>query len=393
MDKNILKYEEIWCTKMGFRNPYLDPYDHHITSSAVTGDHSAYRKFPENKKVYDKLWVAKTQGLKCGKLESLKGKETSVEYPIFIKPRWGHLSAASKNCFKINNSNQLVKYMDYPDMMWSEFIDGREGMTDFLLLNGRIVWQITYIYSKEQNGFTDVYKYISPYTPTPPNIEQWARDYVVGHTGFLNIQYRKNKIIEVGLRPARGGMYIIGADCPALSKNIYNVLDKGFWDESLEPSLMFEPYYVYKCYTRIPIVYLWPQYLLDLCIPLMTDMPLYEYYFEPVNNEGLVFMQFMHKNHEMGMRAKLCIEIMFAITQLIFIFTFVAIIYSMFQMKGIIKYIVFIFFICVWITRFLNPMYVNYNCYKAYMQMFIGKHSLTSQEEFDAKTEKIKSSL
>ena len=52
---------------------------------------------------------------------------------------------------------------------------------------------------------------MSPKTPAPINIEYWVRDHINGHTGFVNVQYRKNKIIEVGLRPARAGMYIIGA--------------------------------------------------------------------------------------------------------------------------------------------------------------------------------------
>ena len=39
--------------------------------------------------------------------------------------------------------------------MWSEFIDGTEGMTDYITVNGRIVWQLTYIYSDEQQGFAD----------------------------------------------------------------------------------------------------------------------------------------------------------------------------------------------------------------------------------------------
>jgi len=137
--KLITGNEEEWCKKMGYRNPYLDPYSHHITSTAVPGDHTAYRKFPENRHVYDKLWIAQTQKMRCGRLEDLKGKETNVKYPIFIKPRWGHLSASSKNCFKIKDSSSLNQYIDYPDMMWSEFVDGTEGMTDFLLLNGRIV--------------------------------------------------------------------------------------------------------------------------------------------------------------------------------------------------------------------------------------------------------------
>lgn len=388
--RDILKYEEQWCNQMGYRNPYLDPYDHHITSSTVTGDHAAYRRFPENRHVYDKLWVAKTQRLRCGQLEELKNKEGNIKYPIFIKPRWGHLSAASKNCYKITSQSQLSKYLDYPDMMWSEFINGTEGMTDFLLLNGRIVWQITYIYSDEQNGFTDVYKYVSPYTRPIPSIEQWARDHVHGHTGFVNIQYRKDKIIEVGLRPARSGMYIIGADCPALSKNIYNIIDRHFWDETLEPQLMFKPFYVYKCYTTVPILYLWPQKLIDTLIPSLTDMPLYEYYFEPVNNEGVVFFQFMHRDFNKGLKAKRIIEVLFVMTQLLFFLTFLIIIYTLFTCKGYISLTLLFLFIGAWFTRFLNPMYVNYNNYKAYMQMFQGKNSLTSQKDFDMVTNKIK---
>ena len=211
---------------------------------------------------------------------------------------------------------------------------------------------------------------------------------MTGHTGFVNVQYRKNKIIEVGLRPARSGMYLIGANCPALSKNIYNVIDRMFWDASVEPDIKFKPFYVYKCYTRFPAFYLWPQPLLDTMIRKMTDMPLYEYYFEPVNNEGIVFFQFMHRNHTIGMRVKKLIEILFAITQLLFICAIIFIIYVLFKVPNRNNYIIIIIFIFIWFTRFLNPMYVNYNCYKAYAQMFQGKDSLTSQSDFDNVTEK-----
>ena len=386
--QKILKNEESWCEFMGYRNPYLDPYDHHITSSTVTGDQTAYRRFPENNRVYDKLWVAQTQGLLCGKLEDLRGKESGINYPIFIKPRWGHLSASSKNCYNIKSESQLLKYINYSDMMWSEFIDGTEGMTDFLLLNGRIVYQLTYIYSDEQNGFTDVWKYVSPKTPAPPNIMQFVRDNIRGHTGFVNVQYRLNKIIEVGLRPARSGMYIIGANCPALSKNIYNVIDRHFWDDSLESELQFQPFYVYKCYSRVPIVYVWPQKIIDSLMPIVTDMPLYEYYFEPVNNEGVVFFQFMHKTHESGLRIKKGIEFLFILSQIIFIILFFMVIYSLYSLSSNYKYYILIAFIVIWLTRFLNPLYVNYNVYKAYRQVLFPSNSMTTPKEFDDATKK-----
>lgn len=123
--------------------------------------------------------------------------------------------------------------------------------------------------------------------------------------------------------------------------------------------------------------------MIDFVIPKFTDMPLYEYYFEPVNNEGVVFFQFMHRDHIKGMKLKNIIETCCVFTQLIFIISFILLIYS-FMFKGSIKYVVFLLFVVILLTRFLNPLYVNYNCYKAYMQMFLGKKSLLSQVEFDS---------
>ena len=57
---NLLSKEEEWCKYMGYKNVYLDPFKYHITNGAVTSDGKAYKSFPENRHVYDKLWVAKT---------------------------------------------------------------------------------------------------------------------------------------------------------------------------------------------------------------------------------------------------------------------------------------------------------------------------------------------
>ena len=57
-------------------------------------------------------------------------------------------SLSHKNCFKINSYNELRKYKHLPDMMWSEYINGTENMTDYILLNGNIIYYITYLYGK-----------------------------------------------------------------------------------------------------------------------------------------------------------------------------------------------------------------------------------------------------
>jgi hypothetical protein len=125
---NLLHYEESWCKFMSFFNPYLDPFNNHLTTKMPVFDGKAYKRYPHHNFVYDKLWIVKSQGLKGGKLENLIGKETTVKYPIFIKPRWGHLSASSKNCFKVTSAKELKKYVNYKNMMWSEFIDAKEEL-------------------------------------------------------------------------------------------------------------------------------------------------------------------------------------------------------------------------------------------------------------------------
>ena len=50
---------------------------------------------------------------------------------------------------------------------------------------------------------------------------------MVGFTGIVNVQYRDDKIIEVSLRFARGGAYVLSTKNEYLIKNINNLVDNG----------------------------------------------------------------------------------------------------------------------------------------------------------------------
>jgi len=367
----LLRNDEKWCKAMGFFNPYLDPFENHLRGSIPIYDLNCYRYYPKHNYVYDKLWVAESQKLTAGKLDDLLNSKNSIQYPIFIKPRWGHLSAASKNCFKINDKNELSKYKHFNHMMWSEFIDGREGMTDFIVLNGNIMHQVTYIYSDKQHGFTDEWKYISSATQAPPNITNWVLKNLRDYTGIVNVQYRNNVIIEVGLRLARSGAYIIATDNYALLTNIYNVIDRQHWDFSLQDQTKFKPYYALKCYTKAPIIYIWPQYILDAIVRSQTSKPFYEYYFEPVGKEGMVFLQFMHDDLETGLKIKKRIEWLFVLTQLIIFILLVLALLVLFS-KWNFKYYFVGIIILIYLTRFLNPHNTSYTLYKGQRQSIFG---------------------
>jgi hypothetical protein len=192
------------------------------------------------------------------------------------------------------------------DMMWSEFVDATEGMTDFVLIDGAIVYQLTYLYSKEQNGFADVWKYIDPASRPPQEIVEWVTKYLVGYTGPVNVQYRATKIIEVGLRFARTGMYIESAGSAALVDAMNTMWEHKIWD--VREDLTFNPFYSFKCWSPMPVVYLIPDHALRTLLRRNGAMPFYEYYFEPTGTFSTIFFQFLHHDFEKGMRLKKIIE-------------------------------------------------------------------------------------
>lgn len=366
--KKLMKYEEKWCDYMGYFNPYVDPFEHKLTNKIPYFDKIAYNKYPINSWVYDKLLIAKTQKLKCGTLEDIVNG--TMEYPIFIKPRWGHKSASSKNCFKIHSDEQLKKYKKNDEMIWSEFIDDTEGMTDFFLLNGTIKHQITYKYSDTQHGFSEEWKYIGPENKPPEHIVEWVDNNMCNFTGIVNVQYRGNKIIEVGLRLARGGAYILSTENEHLIRNINNIMVHSKWDHTCKDEMNFKPFYSFKCFTTTPIIYIFPQHMIDKIMKSHGAKPFYEYYFEPVGNEGQVFFQFLHDDYDQGHKLKVFMERLFDLFQYMFIILFVlSIILMFFKFKyGVTMFcIVFI----LMLTRYLNPITANYQLYKAKQSVWV----------------------
>ena len=301
----IKRIDEIYSNALGIFNPYKSlPY--RITDDIPRFDIHAFNRNPAHNFVYDKLFIAKSQGMKCGDLKTLKNKK--VEFPIFIKPRYGHKTASSKNCYIIRSNDALQKHVDKPEMMWSEFIQATEGMTDFILVNGYVVYQLTYVYSEKQHGFADEWKYISPKSTPPPNIVEWVEKNLADYTGPVNVQYRSIKIIEIGLRFARSGMYIESTENKQLITNINDMWKHKTWNHKTVHEIEFVPYYSFKCWSPIPMWYLLPQHVVDYIVHSHGGMQFYEYYFEPTGNSSLIFFQHNHKDFNRGMRLKKVIE-------------------------------------------------------------------------------------
>ena len=145
---------------------------------------------------------------------------------------------------------------------------------------------------------------------------------MTGFTGPCNLQYRGDKIIEVSLRLARGGAYILSTKNDALIDNINYLVEDNVWHHSLREEMKFEPFYSFKCISDIPLIYVYPQHFLDKLMKHYGCMEFYEYYFEPSGKYGSTIMQFNHTDFKQGMKAKRDIEILMTTTQVIFTLSF-----------------------------------------------------------------------
>jgi hypothetical protein len=353
----LLSCDESWCQVMGYFNPYLDPFENHLQGDVPVYDGDCYDRYPHHRFVYDKLWVAASQELPSGTVEDLLQRPEMAHYPLFIRPRWGHKTSGSKHCREVASSDDLpaLTVARAHELMWSEFIPGREGMTDFVLTSGRVVYQMTHVYSDEQKGFAEVWKYTSPDNKPPPVAASWVEANLAGFTGIVNVQYRGDKIIEVGLRPARTGAYFAATDNAALLRNVSGVLSEGFWNFETTGSMRYRSYYSFKCYTEAPIVFVWPQHVLDFIMRRLTTRPFYEYYPEPTGRRGMMFLQFMHDDLKEGKKAIAYLEKLFNYTQWSFV-ALAAVLAAALTFDWTCKWYLVSTVLALYATQLLNPI-------------------------------------
>jgi hypothetical protein len=330
MIKSIKKYDKQYTNMLGIVNPY-ETFPYKIHAELPKFDIVAHRLNPKHNFVYDKLFIATSQSMSAGTLIEVAD---TTNFPIFIKPRYGHKTSSSKNCYKISSMDELKPYLTKKDMMWSEFVNAKESMTDFYLINGEIVYQLTYIYSEKQNGFADDWKYISPENKPPTEIVEWVNRYMVGYSGPVNVQYRSNKIIEVGLRFARSGMYIESTHNKQLITTINHAWETGIWSFKNVNEFTFKPYYSFKCWSPFPVICLIPQHIIDFIMKYNHCMPFYEYYFEPTGKKSVIFFQFLHENFEQGMKTKKLLEMYMTLISIFILLCILVSIYLLMTKKN-----------------------------------------------------------
>jgi hypothetical protein len=236
-----------------------------LSNKIPLNDRMAYQRYPSYQKYYSRFNVLKYQGIKVGRLN-----ETPSFFPVFLKPDV-NLFGANKNCFVVKNYQELENIRnkfkfnkkEYENLFWSEFINGFEGSWDLILYKGNIIFKSHYLIHHVNSGdpteFLEDYKELGEERPFPENFKLFIERHFSQHTGILNLQYRKNVIIELGFRFDGGGRFLIQHQ----DKDLINQINS-FFDNPRPMTFNKVPKsFVFKVSVKPPIIFMPPVFLIS----------------------------------------------------------------------------------------------------------------------------------
>lgn len=339
-----------------FKNRYAETqYKIPFTKKLITNDIDAYKHNPKHRYIYNKYWVTKSQGIECGTMTQTPSREN---FPVFIKPII-NLRGGNRDCYKINTIEKFNQYKERDDMFWSIYINDKEASTDFLLHNGKIIFENTYLIENQKDSFLQNISRFSPNNTCPFNIKEWVQYNLSDYTGPVNIQYRGNKIIECGLRFDAAGNFIQWCGNSNIIYNINNFIEKGIWKTLTKQEMHFKDKYYIVCVKSYPIIYYIPAPLL-LYITELNNIEKCKFYIDRTKDK-ITFFSMLDEDKEKLIKTKQTIELVMNLLNYFFIIGFLfyisLFVFLFFSKKNIHRNIsiTFMVFLLLFITRFINP--------------------------------------
>lgn len=159
-----------------------------------TDDIDAYQLNPEHCWIYDKLLIARSQGIACAP----HGIDPS-EFPVFSKPIV-NLHGMGVDSRRLDS---LAEYQQHyrAGHMWMTHLHGEHVSTDLAVVKGRVVWLRHSVGKPAGNGTFDFW---TVEATTRAALESYLRSWVSlslpSYTGMLNVESIDGKIIEAHLR-------------------------------------------------------------------------------------------------------------------------------------------------------------------------------------------------
>jgi hypothetical protein len=166
------------------------PADVHIP----TDDTDAFKFNPRHRWIYNKLLVARSQGLESG-LHDL----APPRYPVFCKPVTNLKGMGTGSCV-LQDERDYREYCT-PGKFWMRLMSGEHISTDWAVVRGETSW---WRHTLGIPGIAGTFDYWMIQARARPRLESycrsWIRTYLPDYTGMLNIETIGGRIIEAHLR-------------------------------------------------------------------------------------------------------------------------------------------------------------------------------------------------
>lgn len=178
-------------------------------SDIAVNDAAAWQLYPDYRHVYNKLDIAKSQGLSahsCSESPTDCGFEPGEL--LFVKP------IINLQGMSLNARQCLAADVPRDDtLFWSPLLKGRQTSTDCLLLDGRVVWFAHTLAADEKYKQRPVWWQVGvDLSDEEAAIRTFVELRLQGYTGVCNIERIGDVVIEMHLRGSNGFYDLYPAD-------------------------------------------------------------------------------------------------------------------------------------------------------------------------------------
>lgn len=167
----------------------------------AVNDSNAWRLNPSHRKVYDRLNLALTSGLRaapCGLPPADYGIAPQVD--LFVKPII-NLAGMAKGAHVVR-ADQIP---DAPGSFWCECLQGEQSSSDCLVEQGAARWFAHTRASEQRAGARPLYWEVGASLPhLEPVLAGLIRHHLPGYTGLCNIELIGGRPVEMHLRGSNG---------------------------------------------------------------------------------------------------------------------------------------------------------------------------------------------
>lgn len=180
------------------RDPWRDQYFENIPCPEnvliPTDDFDAWPWYPEHNWIYDKLRVARSQGLVCG-----PHGVAPPGFPVFSKPIT-NLKGMGVGSRVIISQEELAQY-SMPGHFWMPLLEGSHVSTDCAIVKGKVKWLR---HATGIPGPEGTFRYWTLHAEEMPELaaylKKWVEKHMAAYTGVMNFESIGGTIIEAHLR-------------------------------------------------------------------------------------------------------------------------------------------------------------------------------------------------